>query len=110
MLFRQASLLLSVAALFAVLLPNPGGTDSGDGAGGGARGQTFACGPKVVCNPTTQYCSRSSGGPVGVPEHYSCVPLPKNCPPTPTCGCIQTEIGCTCTESGGHITVICTAP
>ena len=99
-----ASLLATAAGRFV-----PVNTGVGDGRGDGGRG--LACGPNLVCDPTTQYCSTFFGGPVGVPPGYTCVDLPDGCPSPPTCGCIRGRgIGCECTESGGRITVTCTAP
>jgi len=74
-------------------------------------GGTFACGPDLVCDPTTQYCSAFFGGPGGVPPNYRCTDLPDDCPSRPTCECIPgIGIGYRCTESGGSITVTHTAP
>lgn len=70
----------------------------------------LACGPNLVCDPTTQYCSVFFGGPVGVPPSYACADLPEDCPSPPTCEYIRTGIGCKCAESDGRITVTCTAP
>jgi len=88
-------------------LPTVGPSDRpiGGGDGGG-----FACGPDLVCDPTTQYCSAFFGGPAGVPPNYRCADLPDGCPSPPTCECISTGIGYKCTESGGGITVTSTAP
>ena len=73
-------------------------------------GQAFACGPELVCNPATQYCSVFAGGPVGVPKSYACAALPDNCLSNPSCNCLPERIGCTCDQSDGRITVTCTAP
>jgi hypothetical protein len=75
-----------------------------------SRAQSFACGPDLVCNASTQYCSVFAGGPVGVPKSYSCTTLPDTCLPNPSCGCLPERLGCTCTESEGRLTVTCTAP
>ncbi len=76
----------------------------------GGDGGGFACGPDLVCDPTTQYCSALFGGPPGVPPGYSCVDVP-NVPPPLTCETIPNiGIGCECTESDGGVTVTCTAP
>jgi hypothetical protein len=78
---------------------------------GGDGGSSLACGPNLVCNPTTHYCSAFFGGPVGVPPNYVCADLPDDCPSPPTCECIRgIGIGCECTESSDGITVTCTAP
>jgi hypothetical protein len=80
------------------------------GGSGGGDGGGFACGPDTVCNRTTQYCSVLFGGPRGVPPSYACVDLPDGLPSPPTCESIPVAIGCECIESGGGITVTCTAP
>jgi hypothetical protein len=75
------------------------------GAGG-----AFACGPDLACNPATQYCYVSIGGPTGVPPGYRCVDVPDVAPPL-TCETVPNiGIGCECTESDDGITVTCTAP
>ena len=74
-----------------------------------AAGGTFACGPDLTCDPTTQYCWVVIGGPKGVPPSYSCVDVPDV--GWPTCESIpDIGVGCECTESDGGITVTCTAP
>ena len=75
-----------------------------------AAGGSFACGPDLTCDPTTQYCWVLIGGPTGVPPGYSCVDVP-NVAPRLTCETIpDIGIGCECAESDGGITVTCTAP
>ena len=73
-------------------------------------GQAFACGPDITCDRSTQYCSVFSGGPVGVPRNYACAALPDNCLSKPSCACLPERLGCACSETGGGITVTCTAP
>src|SRR4029434_2816978 len=93
--------------LLASSLSRPtGGRDSG---GDGGRG--FVCGRNLVCNPTTQYCSVFFGGPAGVPPNHGCTDLPDRCRSHRACDCVPSAgRGCKCTESGGGITVTCTAP
>ncbi len=69
---------------------------------------TFACG-YTQCNVFTQYCRRDVSDVVGVPDDYSCLPVP-SCPSQfPTCGCLAAEpCGSMCTGDGATgLTLTC---
>jgi hypothetical protein len=105
---REKSRLLKSAGTFlVVLVPTACGASAGERASGGG----LACGSELVCDPATQYCSVSLGGPVGVPATYACAGVPDACPSPATCECVGgMRIGCECTVSDGLISVICRAP
>lgn len=108
----NTQLLMSLGAVVVVVLLGTaaGGflpVNAGGGDGGGDGG--LACGPNLVCNPATQYCSVLFSGPMVTPN-YACADLPEDCPSPPTCECIRAGIGCDCTESDSRVTVTCTAP
>jgi hypothetical protein len=123
--------------------PSDGGAAAGDATppddGAAAPppdgGATFACGPALRCDPTSEYCyvAPSSVGPVGPVEdivfpldassRYSCLALPA-CDASDACVCIQggggvlspastniVPIGptCSCNDSNGDITRTCTS-
>jgi hypothetical protein len=109
--------------------PDTGSTpplDAGSDAGG-----TFACGPTLRCDPSSEYCyvAPVAVGPIGPVEdivvpldassRYSCVALPA-CDASDVCICIQggssilegsnivPTMQCSCNDSGGDITRTCT--
>lgn len=106
--YRNSVLLLTLSLALAGNVFADGRSSEEDAAG------TFACGPKLFCDGSTQYCAVSTGGPVGIPpaQHdYRCADLPSDCPSPATCECMTNiSIGCECTESDGNITVTCKAP
>jgi hypothetical protein len=74
-------------------------------------GTTFACGPSLTCDASTQYCSVTEGGPCCHPPSYSCQSIPSSCANNRTCGCIRAAVGAQgCSESGGGVTVTFEAP
>jgi hypothetical protein len=82
--------------------------DAGPSTDGG-----LVCGP-YVCDPGTTYCQNANGGaqPLdgGSSATYTCLPLPATCDGgTPSCACVNSD-GCTCSEEGGAITVVCDFP
>ena len=66
----------------------------------------------LTCNPNTEYCHETSGGAVGNPNSYSCVPLPSSCGSAPTCACVSgTACSANCTQAGsGLVTTVCLVP
>lgn len=44
----------------------------------------------------------------GGSEEGTCLGLPSNCPPVPTCACIPAEMDCECSDDGqGHVRYVC---
>lgn len=66
-------------------------------------GKTFACGTATCTDQ--QYCSTTTGGPVGSTPSYNCVFL-GGCT---SCSCVPST-GCVCGEDQGFIKVSCAAP
>jgi hypothetical protein len=74
-----------------------------------------ACGPMLVCDGDTEICRLVQGGLPPPPDasvvgSYSCVPIPTECEPLPTCACIQSDQGCECSGQFGDFTVVCDVP
>ncbi len=66
----------------------------------------FSCG-YTFCDKATQYCSKTYSDVGGLPDSYSCAPLPAACGNTPSCMCIGDPCGspiagvCEATMDGG---------
>lgn len=103
------TVVMALVAVVAVACVNGAPPAAVGGVPSDAR-DAFACGPSLSCNPDRQYCSVMTGGPVGVPPSYNCIDLPAACLPNPSCRCVADQIGCTCSEAAGRLTVTCTAP
>lgn len=69
---------------------------------------TFACGSKF-CDGTFQYCLHSVSDVGGIPDSYSCEPIPAGCASKATCACVkQQPCGDWCTTDGaGNVTLTC---
>jgi hypothetical protein len=63
-------------------------------------GMSFACG-NIRCIEQ-QYCVQSSGGPAGTPTSFTC--NPSACT---DCSCLTAMPDCTCSDSGGQLTLTC---
>ncbi len=89
------------------------GGSSGTGGNKATGGATSSgnCGT-LACNPSTEYCHETTGGAVGSPNTYSCVPLPSSCGSSSSCACISgTSCSANCTQSSsGLLTTICYVP
>ena len=65
------------------------------------------CGYATICDETQTYCFGSYGSGMG------CRTLPVECASAPTCDCVcaagtpMCSSLCTCTETGGIVTVFC---
>jgi len=96
---------------------------AGDGEGGSldssgldapsdASKDPFACGPSLMCDSKTQYCSHAASSTIIIvadsASAYSCEPLPA-CDAADICSCFVTSPvdTCTCTDDGGGITRTC---
>lgn len=99
------------------------GTSGASGAGGGGE---FACtgticygsggaggsgchDHTVLCDSATQWCSKAWAG-VGGGESAGCVPFMPPCTKDHSCACLASSPDCTCSKSGGAITVECNYP
>lgn len=88
-------------------LDHTGACGGQGGAGGGGAGAT-GC---AACNVVTDFCQVTSGGPVGNPPSYACLPLPAGCGTHPTCACLVGFACALCTSSAnGSLTTSCFAP
>jgi hypothetical protein len=75
----------------------------------------FACGPDLRCRTSLDYCFVTRGGPPPGATTYRCAAVPAACMPTPTCTCLQNQVGVTagasCAEAGpGELTMTLDAP
>lgn len=68
----------------------------------------FACGIGF-CDASMYYCQKSLSDVGGVPDSYTCAPLPDACNPGPaTCACLAgVACGDMCAEADGGLTVTC---
>jgi len=101
-----------------------GAGGGGSGGGAGATQTSYACGSDT-CTTGQSFCYSFSGGVPGSGTSRSCTTLPAGCTATPTCACVcppttgptgdcsySGAIGssfCTCSETGGTLTVSCFA-
>jgi len=92
-----------------------GGGDDGGGVDAGSDGPKdrgpFPCGPSLMCDAKTQYCSHATSSTIIVVDSgstYSCEPLPA-CDAADICSCFVTSPvdTCTCTDDGSGITRTC---
>jgi hypothetical protein len=88
------------------------GKDVANAGGCAPPAGTFSCGPEF-CAKGQQYCSKTGSDVPGIPDSYSCPPLPPECfqGQPPTCACLDGVCGApmqNCTPSpDGDLTVIC---
>lgn len=72
----------------------------------------FGCG-HGFCTAAKEYCSTTLSDVPGVPDFFSCVPLPADCGASPSCACLPDPCGApiagTCAQdpNGGGIRVTC---
>ena len=71
------------------------------------RGE-FACG-NVFCTIGAHYCQQQVSDVGGIPDGFSCLPLPGACGNAPTCDCLAEEpcadFSCEMTDDGGFLLV-----
>ena len=82
------------------------GSDTGNPACTAASAGCFVCTAGLYCQVNAQYCLiiMSRSGSTG-----SCVAVPAQCLPTPTCGCVGTATNCQ-QAAPGALTVTSLAP
>jgi hypothetical protein len=69
-------------------------------------GGTFACGPTLTCDSSSQYCEIGIGGPAGAEPTYSCQTTPVACQADYSCACIEKAVGAQdCSQVGGGVSV-----
>jgi hypothetical protein len=79
---------------------NADGQDLNDYGGCEAPEDTFACGAHF-CNLGFDYCRRIVSDVFGIPDDWSCEPLPNNCGDPADCACLEDELcGTFCTGTG----------
>jgi hypothetical protein len=68
---------------------------------------TFPCG-QYLCTEGIEYCQRSVSDVGGIPDSWSCRPVPSGCPMTADCACLTNEpCGTLCAVDNGGATVTC---
>jgi hypothetical protein len=90
-----------------------GGNASGGDAAAGAGGASETSDPCAACNPKTDYCQRTIGGPPGAMPHYQCLALPAGCGNKPSCSCLASVscgAQCMATAGDGLLMTTCLAP
>jgi hypothetical protein len=60
--------------------------------------RSFACGPEETCRVDTQLCVHARSSMTGVPDSYSCQPLPEGCM---SCSCTRRPWSCEQGSEGG---------
>lgn len=85
-------------------MPDDAGPDTKSDAG------PFACGTSTCT--ASEICKTQESGIDGGSSSKSCAALPAGCETTPTCECVKSKIGpsCTaaeCTDDGGHVSITC---
>lgn len=63
-------------------------------------GTSFACGTRRCTEH--QYCTQSSGGPIGTLPSYTCNPTACT-----ECSCLTVGASCSCSETDGHLKLTC---
>lgn len=68
----------------------------------------FSCGAHF-CASQTQYCERVMSDVSGIPDSFSCKPLPAACGLTPTCACLSGVVcSSMCSETAnGDLVLVC---
>lgn len=68
---------------------------------------SFACG-HLLCDADSQYCRRQVSDVVGIPDDWSCEPLPGGCGANPDCDCLDAEVcGDMCSVTGDGLRLTC---
>jgi hypothetical protein len=84
---------------------NAAGQDVSNLGGCVAPPGTFGCGSKF-CDVQGQYCQRATSDVVGIPDGYTCLPLPGACANGASCACLAGEPCsdlCDSTADGGFV-------
>ena len=67
----------------------------------------FACGHRF-CDAATEYCQRSVSDVIGIPDDWTCLPLPAGCGASPDCDCLDGEpCGTMCSATGDGFRLTC---
>jgi hypothetical protein len=88
-----------------VVSPYCGGFDVGPASGC----KTFPCG-NAQCDIKTQYCRRDISDVGGVPDTFTCSPLPAGCGSAPTCGCLASVPCQSQCEGDGSLGLLVSCP
>jgi hypothetical protein len=85
-----------------------GGQDVNAKGGCSAPQGTFACGSSF-CTSGQQYCQIVISDVGGIPDEFSCKPLPTGCGSAPSCACLEKQpCGDFCkADSAGNFTLTC---